>query len=79
MLFPSVGGYMLKNTKAYFFKFFLPIIPLGPIRYSCPIRLVLTYILPAKEKRLLGKFQPDSFKTERQACVETDELTDRRE
>jgi len=32
------------------------------------IRLVPTYILPAKDIRLLGKFQPDSFKT----CVETD-------
>jgi len=36
------------------------------IRYSCPIRLVPTYILPAKDIRLLGKFQPDSFKTEGQ-------------
>jgi len=35
-------------------------------------------ILPAKERRLLGKFQSDSFKTERLACVETDGQTDRR-
>jgi len=48
------------------------------IRYSGPIRLVPTYILPAKERRLLGKFQPDSFKTERQVCVETDGQPDRR-
>jgi len=46
------------------------------IRNSCPIRLVPTYILPAKERRLLGKFQPDSFKTERLVCVETDGRTD---
>jgi len=38
---------------------------MGAIRHSCPIRLVPTDILPAKERRLLGKFQPDSFKTER--------------
>jgi len=49
---------------------------MGSIRYSCPIRLVPTYILPAKEIRLLGKFQPDSFKTERLVCVETDGQTD---
>jgi len=44
---------------------------MGAIRYSCP-----TYILPTKERRLLGKFQPDSFKTERLVCVETDGQTD---
>jgi len=53
MLFPSVGGYMLKTPKLYF------------------VRLVPTYIRPAKEVRLLGKFQPDSFKSERLVCVET--------
>jgi len=37
-----------------------------------------TYILPAKDIRLLGKFQPDSFKTERLVCVEADGQTDRR-
>jgi len=47
---------------------------MGAIRYSCPIRLV--YILPAKEIRLLGKFQRNSFKTERLVCVETDGQTD---
>jgi len=51
---------------------------MGAIRYSCPIRLVPTYILPAKERRFLGKFQPDSFKTETLFCVETDGHTDRR-
>jgi len=49
---------------------------MGAIRYSGPIRLVPTYILPAKEIRLLGKFQPDSFKTERLVCVEVDGQTD---
>jgi len=49
---------------------------MGAIRYSCPIRLVSTYILPAKERRLLGKFQSDSFKTERLVCVETDGQSD---
>jgi len=48
---------------------------MGAIRYSCPIRLVPTYILPAKEIRLLGKFQPDSLKTERLLGVETDGQT----
>jgi len=77
MLFPSVGGYMLnfiskrrrlyvKSHRRYnFFKFVFPIIRMGAIRYSCPVRLVSTYILPAKDIRLWGKFQPDSFKTER--------------
>jgi len=49
---------------------------MGAIWYSCPIRLVPTYILPAKDIRLLVKFQPDSFKTEKLACVETDRQTD---
>jgi len=49
---------------------------MGAIRYSCPIRLVPSYIPPAKEIRLLGKFQPDSFKTERLVCVERDGQTD---
>jgi len=40
---------------------------MGVIRYSCTIRLVPTYILPAKD---------DSFKTERLVCVETDGQTD---
>jgi len=53
-----------------------PIIPMGAIRYSRTIRLVPTYILPAKERRLLGKLQSDSFKTERLVCVETDGQTD---
>jgi len=43
---------------------------MGTIRYSCPIWLVPTFILPAKEIRLLGKYQPDSFKTERLVCAE---------
>jgi len=45
---------------------------MGAIRYSCLIRLVTTYILFAKERRLLGKFQPDSFKLKRQFGVGTD-------
>jgi len=48
---------------------------MGAIRYSCPICLTPTYILPAKERILLGKFQPDSFKIERLVCVETDGRT----
>jgi len=47
---------------------------MGAIRYSGPIRPVPTYILPAKKIRLLGKFHPDSFLTERRVCVETDML-----
>jgi len=66
MLFPSLGGYMAKDI--IFFNFF-SIVPMGAIRYSCPIRLVPTYLLPAKDIRLLGKFHPDSFKTERLVCV----------
>jgi len=75
MLLSSVGGYMSQNTKDIIKKNFFPIIPMEAIRYSCPIRTVPNYILPAKERRLLGKFQPDSFKTERLVCTET---TDRR-
>jgi len=67
---------MLKNTKDIIKNIFFPIIPMGAKRYSCPIRLVPTYILPAKDRRLLEKFQPDSFKTERLVCVETDGQTD---
>jgi len=32
-----------RNNKK---KNFFPIVPMGAIRYSCPIRLVPTYILP---------------------------------
>jgi len=49
---------------------------MGVISNSCPIRLVPTYILPEKDLRLLKNFQPDSFKTERLVCVETDGPTD---
>jgi len=69
---------MLKNTKNIIKKIFFPIIPMGAIRYSCPIQLVPTYILPARYIRLLTTFQPDSFKSERLVCVETDGQTDRR-
>jgi len=65
--FKNVIG-KLKNSKDIMNN----IISMGAIRYSSPIRLVPTYILPAKERRLLGKFQPDSFKTERLVCVGTD-------
>jgi len=37
-------------------------IPMAAIRYSSPIRLDPTYILPTKDIRL---YQPDSLKTER--------------
>jgi len=42
---------------------------MGAILYSCPIRLVPTYILPAIEIRLLGSFHPNSFKTDRRIYV----------
>jgi len=74
MLFPNIGVYILRNTKNIIKKKSFLIILMGAIRYSFPIRLVPTYILPAKERRLLGKFQPDSFKTERLVCVKTDGL-----
>jgi len=38
----------------------------------------LTWTLPAKQIRPLKKFQPDSFKTERLFCVESDGQTNRR-
>jgi len=60
MLFPSLGGYMLKATKYKIKQKNFSIIPMGAIRYSCPFRLVPTFILPAKERRLLGKFQPSA-------------------
>jgi len=41
--------------------------------YNYPNRLVPTYILPAIEIRLLGKFISDIFKN---YCVETDGQTD---
>jgi len=40
---------------------------MGAIRYSCSIRLIPTFTLPAIEIRLLGRFCPCSFKaTDRQ-------------
>jgi len=35
-------------------------------------------IYDLQRNKLLGKFQPDSFKTERLVCIETDGQTDRR-
>jgi len=61
---------MLKRTKDTFFINFFSFIPM---ELSDPAP---TYILPAKERRLLEKFQPDSFKTKRLVCVETDGQTD---
>jgi len=58
MLFPREGSYMLKNTKDILKKVFFPIIYMGAIRYSCPIRLVPTYILHAKKR----SFSPIAFK-----------------
>jgi len=63
--YSTSNGY--KHQRYDLLKFIFPIILMGAIRYSCP-----TYILPAKERRLLGKFQPDSPKTEGLVCVETD-------
>jgi len=53
---------MLKNTKDIIFLHFFPIIPMGAIKYSCPIRLVPTYIQPAKEKDFWESFSPIAFK-----------------
>jgi len=44
--------YVKKHQRNNFKKTFFPIVPMGPIRYSCPIRLVPSYLLPAIEKRL---------------------------
>jgi len=62
-----------KLLRSSLLKRFFPIIPMGAIRYS---RLAQTYILPAKERRLLGKFQAYCFRTERLICVEPDGQTD---
>jgi len=43
--------------------------------YSCPIRLLPGYILPAIKLRFLGRFHLSTFKTERLVCVETDRQT----
>jgi len=61
---------MLKNTNDIIKTIFFPIVPMGAIRYSCPLWLVQTYKLPAKERRILEEFQPDSFKSERLVCVD---------
>jgi len=55
--------------------FFKILIPRALIRYSWPTRVVPTYTLPAMEIKLLGRFHPDSFKTERLVCVQTDRRT----
>jgi len=65
---------MLKNCIDIIYFTFFPIIPMGAIRYSGPIQLVPTYIT-CKRNKTFGKFQPDSFKTERLVCVETDGQT----
>jgi len=44
------------------------------IGYSCPIRLVLTYILPI-EIRLFERFHRDSFETEGLVRIGTGRLT----
>jgi len=67
---------VLDYTVFSCFKFCFPIFPMGAIRYSCPIRLVPTYILPAKKTKTFGWFQPDSFKTQRIVCLETDGKVD---
>jgi len=62
MMFPRVEGNMYKNTNVIIFldlkKKYFGIILIG---YSCPIRLVSTYIVRAIQIRLLGRFHPDSF------------------
>jgi len=49
--------YVKKHQRHYLKKIFFA----GAVRHSCSIWLVPTYILPAKDIRLLGKFQADSF------------------
>jgi len=49
---------------------------LGAIRCICSIRLDPTYIIPAKEVKLFGKFRPESLNTERKVCIETVGQTD---
>jgi len=51
MIFPSVGGYMSKKPKAIILLNFFSDYSYG--RYK--ISLVPTYILPTKERTLLGK------------------------
>jgi len=65
---------MFKNTKDIILEIFFFDYSYGSYKIydSCPIRLVPT----AKDIRLLGKFQSDSFKTERLVCVEADGQTD---
>jgi len=57
---------MLKVTEdIIFLNLFFLLFAMGAIRYSCPIRLVPTYILPAKDIRLLGlweSFSPIALK-----------------
>jgi len=73
MIMPRVEDNMSENTEViislHYKNLFFD-------TYSGPIRLVTTYIL-AKIERLLGRFHPDSFKTERLVCVDTDRRTDR--
>jgi len=45
---------------------------MGAIGYSCPIRLVPTYVPSAIEIKLLGRFHNESFKNEKLVGVETD-------
>jgi len=65
----------IKTRKKAFFKFLFPVIPMRAIRYSCPTQLAPTYILPSKNRTLLGKFQPDSLKTDRLVCIDMPWLT----
>jgi len=51
---------------------------MGVTGFCCPSRLVASYILPEIETQLLGRFHPDSFKTERLVCVEAERRTDER-
>jgi len=78
MIVPRVEIIMSIKTIVNFLHFFKNIfstIPIGAIGYTCPIGRVPTYILPAIEIRFLGRFHPDSIKSERLVCVETNRRT----
>jgi len=46
---------MLKMTKVTLKKIFFPVIPIGAVRYSCPIRLGPDLYTTCKRKKTFGK------------------------
>jgi len=53
---------MIKNTKDIIKKQFFSTISMGAIRYRYPIRLVPTYLLPAKKEDFCESFSPIALK-----------------